>query len=87
MNAEAPIASPLREPRQGRSRASFERMLAAAEKLMAERGSDEFTLNEVAKTGNLAWYRQHPDGGHFAALEKPQYFVQDMEDFVKEVWK
>lgn len=41
----------------------------------------------VEKTGNLVWYREHKEGGHFAALEKPKLFVQDMEDFVKEVWK
>lgn len=41
----------------------------------------------VAKTGNLVWTRVHDDGGHFAAMERPKYFVQDMEDFIKEVWK
>ena len=55
MNMEVPIAAAaVREPRQGRSRASFERMLAAAEGLMAERGSDEFTLAEVARTGKVS---------------------------------
>ena len=39
------------------------------------------------QTGNLAWYREHTEGGHFAALEKPKVFAQDIEDFVKEVWK
>lgn len=41
----------------------------------------------VEKTGDLTWYREHKDGGHFAALEKPKEFAQDMEDFVKESWK
>lgn len=40
----------------------------------------------VAKTGNLVWYREHKEGGHFAAMEKPEVFLQDIEDFVKDVW-
>ncbi|EMC96794.1 hypothetical protein BAUCODRAFT_490072 [Baudoinia panamericana UAMH 10762] len=40
----------------------------------------------VAETGNLVWHRNHEEGGHFAAMEKPALFVKDMEDFVKEVW-
>lgn len=43
-----------RVPQQGRSRASYERMLVAAEKLMIKRGDDEFTLTEVAKTGKVS---------------------------------
>ena len=38
------------------------------------------------QTGNLVWHREHDNGGHFAAMEVPKDFVQDMEDFVKEVW-
>ncbi|KAK5080421.1 hypothetical protein LTR70_008853 [Exophiala xenobiotica] len=41
----------------------------------------------VEQTGDLVWYREHTEGGHFAAMEKPKLFAQDMEDFVKEVWK
>ena len=40
----------------------------------------------VAKTGNLVWYRNHTEGGHFSAMEKPKLFVKDMEEFVSEVW-
>lgn len=54
MNKHAPFAPATREPQQGRSRASYERMLAAAEKLMVKRGNDEFTLTEVAKTGKVS---------------------------------
>lgn len=43
-----------RTPQQGRSKASFERMLVAAEKLMLERGSEEFTLQDVSQTGNVS---------------------------------
>ena len=56
MNAEVEITSApaVRQPMQGRSRASFERMLAAAEALMAERGSDDFTLTDVSKAGKVS---------------------------------
>jgi microsomal epoxide hydrolase len=40
----------------------------------------------VAKTGNLVFHREHSSGGHFAAMEKPQQFTKDIEDFIKEVW-
>lgn len=40
----------------------------------------------VAETGNLVCFRAHEEGGHFAAMEKPQLFVKDMEEFVAEVW-
>lgn len=53
MNVESRITA-VRAPQQGRSRASFERMLVAAEELLAERGSDDFTLNEVGKRGKVS---------------------------------
>ena len=40
----------------------------------------------VAKTSNLVWHRRHTSGGHFAALEKPKEFAQDIEDFVATAW-
>jgi hypothetical protein len=40
----------------------------------------------VEGTGNLVWYKAHESGGHFAAMEKPEMFVGDMEAFVKDVW-
>lgn len=43
-----------RKPQQGRSKASLERMLAAAEKLMLERGSEDFTLQEVSSSGKVS---------------------------------
>ncbi len=43
-----------RTPQQGRSKASLERMLVAAEKLMLERGSEEFTLQDVSQNGNVS---------------------------------
>lgn len=53
MNVETKISA-VRAPQQGRSRASFERMLIAAEELMSERGTDDFTLNEVGKRGKVS---------------------------------
>ncbi|KAJ6564512.1 epoxide hydrolase [Mycena capillaripes] len=41
----------------------------------------------VATTGNLVWYKQHSSGGHFAALERPDVLLEDVEDFVGKVWK
>ncbi len=43
-----------RMPQQGRSKASLERMLAAARELMVERGSEEFTLQEVSERGQVS---------------------------------
>lgn len=41
----------------------------------------------VEKTCNMVWFKKHTAGGHFAAMEKPQMFVDDIEDFVNKVWK
>jgi len=54
MSAEAASTGATREPQQGRSRASYERMLVAAEKLMVRHGNDDFTLNDVARTGKVS---------------------------------
>src|SRR5439155_8476116 len=54
MEIDVSLGRPSREPLQGRSRASFERMLEAAEKLLVERGSDEFTLSDVSKAGKVS---------------------------------
>ncbi|MFM5931899.1 MAG: TetR/AcrR family transcriptional regulator [Novosphingobium sp.] len=43
-----------RKPQQGRSKASLERMLAAGRELMIERGSEDFTLQEVSERGNVS---------------------------------
>lgn len=43
-----------RKPQQGRSKASLERMLAAAQRLMLERGNEDFTLQDVSKEGNVS---------------------------------
>ena len=54
MNVENGLGAPSREPLQGRSKASFERMLSAAAKLLVERGSDDFTIADVSKTGKVS---------------------------------
>jgi len=40
----------------------------------------------IATTGNLVFFRQHMKGGHFAALERPGDLLEDVEDFVAQVW-
>lgn len=54
MNKDVALSTALRAPVQGRSKASYERMLAAAETLMAAAGSDDFTLQEVSKKGKVS---------------------------------
>ena len=39
----------------------------------------------VATTGNLVWSKIHDRGGHFAALEQPNEFMEDLEAFVSNV--
>jgi AcrR family transcriptional regulator len=46
--------APSRRPRQGRSLASFERMLQATKELMVESGSDSFTLQDVSDRGQVS---------------------------------
>jgi AcrR family transcriptional regulator len=45
---------PVREPQQGRSRESYLRVLAATEKLLEDRGTADFTLNEVSRVGKVS---------------------------------
>lgn len=54
MNKEVSVGAPSRAPLQGRSRASFERMLSAASKLLIERGADDFTIADVSKAGKVS---------------------------------
>ena len=54
MNMDTAVGGPSRVPLQGRSRASFERMLSAAAKLLIERGSDDFTIADVSKAGKVS---------------------------------
>lgn len=39
----------------------------------------------VNTTSNLVWYRQHTQGGHFAALERPKDLFKDIEDFINQI--
>ena len=38
------------------------------------------------KLCNLVWFRRHDKGGHFAALEQPEVFWEDLKDFANKVW-
>ncbi|KAL1982328.1 hypothetical protein VTN96DRAFT_1422 [Rasamsonia emersonii] len=40
----------------------------------------------IETTGNLVFWRQHEKGGHFAALERPQDFAEDLAAFVQQIW-
>ena len=44
----------LKNPKQTRSQASFERMVGAARELLIERGGDDFTLQEVSALGEVS---------------------------------
>ncbi|SCV71972.1 BQ2448_4666 [Microbotryum intermedium] len=38
------------------------------------------------ETGRLEFYRYHEKGGHFAAMERPEDFAQDMRDCFGKLW-
>ncbi|KAL1988595.1 hypothetical protein VTN96DRAFT_8990 [Rasamsonia emersonii] len=40
----------------------------------------------AATTGNLVFYREHTQGGHFAAMEQPSTLKKDVCDFIAKVW-
>ncbi|KAL5337334.1 Alpha/Beta hydrolase protein [Aspergillus crustosus] len=40
----------------------------------------------TATTGNLVYFKQHTEGGHFAALEKPKELKEDLIEFISQVW-
>ncbi len=44
----------VRKPRQARSLVSFERMIAAAEALLVQRGSDNFTMTDVSRVSRVS---------------------------------
>jgi len=41
----------------------------------------------AARTANLAFFRAHEKGGHFAALERPETLWADVEEWAKMAWK
>ncbi|KAF2259527.1 epoxide hydrolase-like protein [Lojkania enalia] len=43
--------------------------------------------SEVEKRGNVVFYRGHERGGHFAALERPEWVLGDVEEFVAVAWE
>jgi hypothetical protein len=38
------------------------------------------------RLGNVAWWREHASGGHFAAWERPDELAGDLSDFFHGVW-
>ncbi len=45
----------------------------------------EFVAKEA--DGSLVWFKRHEEGGHFAALEEPVTFWEDILDFTEKTWK
>ncbi|PYH97726.1 alpha/beta-hydrolase [Aspergillus ellipticus CBS 707.79] len=41
----------------------------------------------VETTGNLVFWKTHEKGGHFAALERPRDFLDDLTAFCEQVWE
>jgi len=44
-------------------------------------------ISWVATSGNMVWFKRHEQGGHFAAMERPEELFEDVEEFVKVVFK
>ncbi|KAL4948276.1 Alpha/Beta hydrolase protein [Aspergillus filifer] len=40
----------------------------------------------IEKTGNLVHFKQHTEGGHFAALERPKDIKEDLDEFLAKAW-
>ncbi|KAK7959931.1 alpha/beta-hydrolase [Apiospora aurea] len=40
----------------------------------------------AATTGNCRWFREHDQGGHFAALEESSQLVQELRDCFTAIW-
>jgi len=40
----------------------------------------------MKKTANIQWYRKHNSGGHFAAMEKPVQYIDDVRDCFEAIW-
>uniref|UniRef100_A0A8H7NHA4 AB hydrolase-1 domain-containing protein n=1 Tax=Bionectria ochroleuca TaxID=29856 RepID=A0A8H7NHA4_BIOOC len=40
----------------------------------------------LRKEANLVWHRLHSKGGHFAAMEQPELFLGDVEEFIHHIW-
>lgn len=41
----------------------------------------------VEKMCNLVFFKDHADGGHFAAAERPEALWEDVEEFLRAVFK
>ncbi|NMN03540.1 MULTISPECIES: TetR/AcrR family transcriptional regulator [unclassified Novosphingobium] len=70
---EAHLAPSVRVPRQGRSKASYERMLVAAEELLVTKGGEAFTLSEVSRLGQVSI------GSIYCRFESKDALVQSVQ--------
>lgn len=43
-------------------------------------------LSWMRQITNIRWYREHAEGGHFLALERPALFVDDLRDCFAQLW-
>ncbi|KAK0921942.1 hypothetical protein LTR57_008306 [Friedmanniomyces endolithicus] len=41
----------------------------------------------VERTGNLVYYKERNDGGHYAALEDPEGIIEDVRELAAQEWK
>ncbi|GAA5925284.1 epoxide hydrolase [Sporobolomyces koalae] len=41
----------------------------------------------IGINGNAQFYRYHDKGGHFASMEQPELFAQDMHDCFSKIWR
>ncbi|MCO5589702.1 hypothetical protein L7F22_043670 [Adiantum nelumboides] len=44
-------------------------------------------LDWMKRSGNLQWYRKHSKGGHFASMERPANYVEDIRDCFAKIWR
>lgn len=72
------MSSLVREPKQQRSRRSFERAIEAAIELLVERRSDAFTLAEVAKKANVS------TGSIYGRVDSKEDLIRAAQQFVME---
>ena len=82
-DASAPESAGLRPPRQGRSKASLDRVLAAAAEILVEGGYSAFTINDVARRAGASSGLIYARFEHKAALFEA-VLVREMTRMVNE---
>ena len=71
--------SRVRGPKQDRSRSSMERLLAAAVKMLVQRGYSEFTLQELSKRAKVSI------GSIYLRFENKQALIREVEHLLGDV--